>query len=134
MAFTVTESVTDTFELLDDVNGNGTRWELTFDILYPHTEYFVFLFNYTQDASASVNLSFTFEDYDIADEFFQETILDTNTSTPAVFTHSAAGRYRIVVPVMKNTNKIRCVVEPDVATGNDTFVVHGNENKAKAGR
>lgn len=123
MAFTTTEKITDTFESITLV---GSTFEAVVNLQGRQSDYMAFYFDYVQDASAQ--LQFGFETSDEDDVFYKETVVDSSTSTPFEPIHSAGGKYRIIIPTYKASDKLKILITPDNITGIDTLVIHADNS------
>ena len=137
MTFTVTESVTDTFESITDTNADGSQWDIIYDVKAFQAEYVEFFYKYTKNASADFTIQMSYSNKNLtADDFYKETILDPSllTISLAIFTAADAGNYRIIYPVGKANDKVKITIIPDVATGTDTLVIHMVDLVVKSSR
>jgi hypothetical protein len=130
MALAITEKITDNLELIDDVNADGSLWELTYNIKNSNCEYVEILWDYTKNASTLFTIQVAFSDInDVDGTFYKETIMDPSLLTigAATFTEADAGPFRAIYPVGQVADKIKFIITPDVASGTDTIKVIVNE-------
>jgi hypothetical protein len=127
MTFAVTNKVEDTFEITD-VNADGSLWEAVLTVEQPQVEYVSFYWDYTKGSSTNFVVGASFEDKTNPETYYNETEVSTQVGSTGSFTWTLAGQHRYVVPVTMSTTRVKFTIVPDVATGIDTLVLHGNAN------
>jgi len=140
--FIVNEYISNNFDEINDVNGDGSLWELIYTIKNSQINFFVLSFDYIKDISTYFSISALFEpveaiiNKDVGNLWFQETILTDTTSKKYEITHGDDGKCRIIIPIARTSNRIKIKIAPDITDSGatDTLTVLGSENSIKGNR
>jgi len=115
----------DVFSITDVSGGSGTSWEVVYNLRKPKATYIELDFKFTQDVATAISITNKHSNYHLktTDLFAEVFVASDGAVSPFTYTISEAGSYCLYLPVGFSSGSITLVIEPDVATGNDTFEI-----------
>jgi len=126
MAFTVTKAVTgDKTIHIEDVNGDGSLWRISYDMRSVDATFIEFAFTYTKDGSSKFDILNKHTIYSTKLETqYTEMIVDAaGIATELKYEVSEEGSHFLFLPVGFTSGVAILDIEPDVASGTDTLAV-----------